>query len=247
MRRAGEPGKSPLELGAARTVAGDENHEIGEPAPRRRRFPAADPFLEPRHGVDDEAEILVFRPTRRTHDEAGGAAMHAQPREQRLAEPFPFRALHRHETRRGPVVQHARLLDAEAALEKRRQAARDAEVRVHPPRVAALVPASEPHRRMGASQAQAKQRESQVVPVDHELHASPMQRHPRDQQRRERRRVLDEHQIRLRQIAQRAPQTTTQPGGVEQTGYGVRSTRGSRRAGAASRDSTDGCECAHRR
>ena len=109
-----------------------------------------------------------------------GAAADAQPREQRLAELFPLRALHRHERRRGPVVEHARLLDAEAALEKRRQAARDAEVARRPAARRGARASARAAPPGAASEAQAQQRVSEVVPVDHEPDAAPMQRHPRD-------------------------------------------------------------------
>src|SRR5262245_18367115 len=115
----GKPGKPPFELGAAGAVARDEDDQIREPAACARRLPAPNPFLAPRNGVHDQAEVFVFGPARGADDESRGASGHAQPREQRLAKPLPLTALHRHETGRWTVVQDPRVLHSGSTFEKR--------------------------------------------------------------------------------------------------------------------------------
>src|SRR2546423_9287799 len=55
--------KTALELGAARTVAGDEDDQIRKTPRRRCSFPAANAVLETWHGVDNQVEVIVLRPT----------------------------------------------------------------------------------------------------------------------------------------------------------------------------------------
>jgi hypothetical protein len=69
---------------------------------------------------------------------------------------------------------------------------------------------------MPLTQPQTQEREAEVVPVDDEADAAPPQRKPRDHQRRKRRRILHQHQVRLRQPAQYAPQPEALAHGVEQ-------------------------------
>src|ERR1035437_172345 len=158
-----QPGEAALELGATRAVARHEDHEIREAASRPHRLPAANVLLEPRHGIDDDVEILILGPARRTHDEADEAAADTEAREERLTVSFAIRALERREDRRRPVVEDARLPHAEAAFEERRQTVRDAEVRVDAPGIVPLEPARETHRRMPAPEPQPQQRVAGVV------------------------------------------------------------------------------------
>src|SRR5262245_14360237 len=102
----GQTGKAPLEFGAARAVAGDQHDQVRKAAPGRCGFPSANALFEPRNSVDDEIEILVFGPARRTHDETDDAGMHAEPGEERLAEPLALGSLDRHESRGGTIVKH---------------------------------------------------------------------------------------------------------------------------------------------
>src|SRR5690242_10710080 len=84
-----------FEFGAPPAVACDENREIGKTPCRSTRFPTADPLFEPDHRVDDDVEVLVFGPARRTHDEPGERVVDAKPGQQRLAVPFAIAPLHR--------------------------------------------------------------------------------------------------------------------------------------------------------
>src|SRR5207247_6336588 len=120
-------GKPPLELRAPHAVAGDEHHEIGEAPPGLARFPAANAILDVAHGVDDDVEVFIRRPARRADDEADRTrTAHAEPREQRLTQTLALAVLDRHEHGRGPIVEHARGLDAEAIAQGPGQAGRHA-------------------------------------------------------------------------------------------------------------------------
>src|SRR6185503_13236870 len=68
-----QSGEAALELGPARAVAGDEDHQLRESPRAAARFPSANALLEVRDSFDDEIEILVLGPARRTDDEADGA------------------------------------------------------------------------------------------------------------------------------------------------------------------------------
>ena len=85
-RRAGRPAKRRSNWTRRAPSPVTRIDQVGKPAPGRRRFPSANAIFEPQHGVDDDVEILVFGPARRTHDEADDASAHTEPREQRLPE-----------------------------------------------------------------------------------------------------------------------------------------------------------------
>src|SRR5260221_5631625 len=76
--------EAPLEFRSALAVAGHQNDQVREPSRPRQRFPPADAILEPEHGVDDDVEVFVFGPARRTHDEAHERAVNARARQERL-------------------------------------------------------------------------------------------------------------------------------------------------------------------
>src|SRR5262245_35759621 len=107
-----------FELHTARTIAGDENHQIGEPASRRGRLPAANAILEPADRIDHHVEVLVFRPTRRAHDEPAHAKPHTETPKQSLAELLALHPIERDEDRRGPVIQDMHLTHPEAILDE---------------------------------------------------------------------------------------------------------------------------------
>src|SRR5262249_51633646 len=130
-----------------------ENHEVGEPPSAPRGFPTADPFLETHDRFDHDIEIFIFRPTGRTDDEADVAAANAEPRKERLPKSLALGSVDWRERFRGSIVDHRRVRHAEPGLEKRRQAARDAQVRFHTARVAPLVPARQPDGGMPLSEA----------------------------------------------------------------------------------------------
>ena len=132
--------------------------------------------------------------------------------------PLAIAALDRHERRRRAVVEHVGVGHAEAALEKRREPARHAQIGFDAPRVAALEPPRQPDGRMPVAQPEAQQRVPEIVPVDEEPHAPAAQRPPRDRERREGRRVLHEDQIGARQPPQRPPQAEAQAHRIEQAG-----------------------------
>src|SRR5207237_6441102 len=134
------------------------------------------------------------------------------------AEALPFAAVNRREHRRRLNVEDARRIDVEAALEKRRKAARHAEVRVDAARVAPFEPSSEPYSRMPSAQPRAQHRVPEVVPVDDEAHAAPVQRSPRDENRRKVRRVLNEHEVGPGPRPQKAPQPEAEARGAEASG-----------------------------
>jgi hypothetical protein len=69
---------------------------------------------------------------------------------------------------------------------------------------------------MPLAKPQPQQREPEVVPVDHEPHAAAPQREPGDRERWEGRRILDEHQVRPRQLAQHPPEAKAQARRIEQ-------------------------------
>ena len=90
----------------------------GNRRPLRHGFPAADPLLEPQHGVDHHVKVFVLGPARRTDDEAGRSADDAHAAEQAQTEPLARRPVHRHEHRCRPVIEHVRVSHPEPALEK---------------------------------------------------------------------------------------------------------------------------------
>jgi hypothetical protein len=71
---------------------------------------------------------------------------------------------------------------------------------------------------MPVAETETQQRVPEVVPVDEESHAAAVQRPPGDRERRERGRILDEHQVGARQTPQRPPQPESEARGVEQAG-----------------------------
>src|SRR5438046_7681189 len=80
--------KATLEFGAPCAVARHKNHELGKSACTPDGLPAANPLLEPHHGLDRDVEVLVFGPAGRTDDEAHDGVADAEPREKRLAKPL---------------------------------------------------------------------------------------------------------------------------------------------------------------
>src|SRR5262249_56012771 len=74
----------------------------------------------------------------------------------------------------------------------------------------------EPWGRGPPAEAQPQQREAHIVPIDHEPHAPSSQREPGDDERRECRRILDEHQIRVRKPSQRSPQSGTEASSIDE-------------------------------
>src|SRR5205807_486701 len=138
--------------------------------------------------------------------EADAGAADAEPREQRLAEALAFAAIDRRKRRRRPIVEHVRLVDAEARLQERREPARHAQVRFDSSRIAALEPARDAHRGMPPPEPELQQREPEVVPVDDEPYALSSEREPRDGKRGERGRILREDEVRRLQLLQRAPE-----------------------------------------
>ncbi len=135
-----------------------------------------------------------------------------------------------------------RVLHAEPALEKCRQAARHAEIRVDATRIAPFVPTRQPHDRMPLPHPQPQQAVAEVVPIDHEAHATMPQQQPRDEHRRKRGRILDEDELGPLQLSQRAPEPEADARGVEEAGDCVARTaeiaahRQSRRVDAVNRD-----------
>src|SRR5581483_12381582 len=81
-----QPGEAPLELGAPRAVAGDEDDEIREPPAAAGRLPAADAIFQLHDGVDRDVKVLVLGPAGRAHDESDDPAAETKPREERLPE-----------------------------------------------------------------------------------------------------------------------------------------------------------------
>src|SRR5437762_62269 len=73
-----QPRKPALELRASRAVSRHQDHQIGEPAVRLRRFPASNPFFESKDGVDHHVEILIFGPARGTDDESNRVRVDAE-------------------------------------------------------------------------------------------------------------------------------------------------------------------------
>src|SRR5262245_58087322 len=100
----GQTREPPLEFRAPLAVARDENDQVWKPPPAVVRLPATDAFLEISHRPDHDVKIFVFRPARRTDDEADGRRADAEAREQRLPEALPLGAVHRHEWRGGTVI-----------------------------------------------------------------------------------------------------------------------------------------------
>ena len=136
--------------------------------------------------------------------------MNAETREQRLTVPLALALLDRHERRRGTIVQHVRVGDAEPALQKRRETARHTQIRFDQPGIAPLEPPRQPDRRMPVAQTKPQERVPEVVPVDDEPHAPAAQRPPGHGERREGRWVLHQDQVGTRQLPQRPPQAKAQ-------------------------------------
>ena len=206
-RQSGEP---PLELGAALAVSGHEDDELWKAAAARHGFPAADPLLEPQHGVGHDVKVFVLGPARWTHDEAGRSADDAHPPEQAEAESLTGRPVHRHEHRCRPVIEHVRVSHAEPALEKRDHATGDAQVRVDASRIPPLDPAGDAYCRMPSAQPALQQRVPEVVPVDHKTDSPGAEREPGDGQRGKRRRILHDDQVGPPQGAKAAPESEGQ-------------------------------------
>src|ERR1700680_2616519 len=66
----GQAREPAFEFGSPGAVAGDQDHEIRKAPRPARRFPAANAIFEPEHGVDDDVEVFVLGPARRTDEEA---------------------------------------------------------------------------------------------------------------------------------------------------------------------------------
>src|SRR5215475_5219306 len=216
-----QPGEPPFELHASRTVAGHQDDKVREAASRRRRLPPANAILEPSDGVNHHVEVLILSPARRTHDETAHAEPDSQTSKQSLTELLALHAIERHEDRRRAVVQHMHLADAEAIFDERGHASRHGEIGIGDPRVTSLVPSCEPHDRVPPPEAQREHGISKIVPVDDESNFTSLERKPRDRQRRKRRRVLHQDQIRASERPQLSPESIAESHGVEDGDDGV--------------------------
>ena len=175
-------------------------------------FPASQSRIRPsRYGtrVDDEIEILVGGPTGRADEEAERRGIpDAEPHEERLADLLAFEPIDRREGGRRPVVEHAdrtfRVVgQLETLGEESREPAGHTQVRVGGAAADELQPARQAHGQMAPAQPEREDRVAQVVPVDDESRAPQPRDDPRHLQRRNRRRVLDENQVGLRNGHQR--------------------------------------------
>src|SRR3954464_13301959 len=124
----GQAGEPALKFRAPPAVTRDEDHQVGEPPPRAPGLPSSNAIFQPPYSVDHDVEVFVFGPTRRTDDEADQGRMDAQPSHQRLTVPFAIDTIHRDEDRRGPIVEHARVLETEPALQELRETSRHTKV-----------------------------------------------------------------------------------------------------------------------
>src|SRR5436190_6522285 len=182
--------KSPLELGAAAAVAGDENHEVGK-APRRLPcFPSTDALFEVPDGVDHQIEILIRGPARGTHNEANRRRVaDIEPHEQRLPDSLALRAIDWRERGRRPIVEDAYRVrgfvgQVEPFGEKPLEPARDTEMRIGGAAAVLLQPAGQPYDEIAAPETQRENRVTEIVPVDDEADPPKLRRNPRHLQRR---------------------------------------------------------------
>ena len=206
-----QPGKSPLEFSAAVAVACHQNHQIRKTARfahRLQGLPATDALLQVPDGVDHQIEVLVGRPAGRTHDEPDGAvAADAEPHEERLPDLLALDAIDRHEHRRGPVVEHADAVQLEPLGEKPREPPRHAQMRIGRPRADHLQPASQTDSDVAAAEAERQDCVAEIVPVDHEPHPAQPRHDPGDLQGRKRGWILDQEQVRSRDLQEHSSET----------------------------------------
>src|SRR5436305_6516360 len=75
----GQAREPALEFRAPAAVTGHEDHQVGESPRRAAGFPSSNAIFQPAHGIDDDVEVFVFRPTRRTDDDADDGRMDTEP------------------------------------------------------------------------------------------------------------------------------------------------------------------------